>query len=235
MIRENWQEYIESHIDINLPFRKRGYVAADNLENFVENGVTLVDTIKGVTGLKSLQGLTILDIGCANGRLPIALDVLEEAVDLYIGVDIMEKPITFLREAFKGYSNHFFYHMYLHNQRYASRQSGSVSEVDFTDLMIPEEGYDLIVLNSVFTHLGRPYNAEAYLRNIVKVLTAKTLLYITWFKNPPNEISFDEKRTVYTEGYIRSLYDHAGLEILNDANGKSTRKRDQWKIVARRK
>lgn len=225
MIR-NWSEYVKDNIIMEAGLQVRGYVSGDDIDNFVENGIFLVERIKAETGLDTFDGLNILDVGCANGRLPIALDALDFKIASYTGLDVMQMPIDFCNKAFQGSKQHTFVKLPIANDRYSPRQQGNI------DIPLPRGGYDLVVCNSLFTHLGKPNNARTYLKRIVEAVEGNATFYITWFKSPPNKVSYNAKRTVYLENTIRGMYESAGLTIVSEHGGNTTSNSNQWRIVA---
>lgn len=228
--KETWQEYLEKNINMKHGMQVRGYVAGDDLDHFVDNGIFLVNRVKQDANVKTFSGLKILDIGCANGRFPVGLDVLGYEPKQYVGTDVVRNAIRLCKAAFKGNSRYEFHHVNVRNTRYSLLQPGNIKEVE-----LPGEDYDLIVANSVWTHLGHPDNAQAYLNKVATVLSEEGVAYITWFKSPPNTVNFGEKRSVYHALTIKNMYERAGLEIVAEYSGNTTSNKDQWRLISRKK
>lgn len=226
---QNWEEYVKKHINIKQGLQIRGYVADDDINKFVEHSIYLVNSIKKELELETFDGMNILDIGCANGRLPIGLDKLGYNIGAYTGIDIMSEPILFCSTAFVKSFKHSFVHLNIANDRYTPQQKGSI------DVALPKGYYDLVVCNSLFTHLGKPENADAYLKRIVEATeNDNAIFYITWFKSPPEKVNFDAKKSVYLESTIRKMYKDAGLEIVSESGGNRIENVNQWCLVARK-
>jgi SAM-dependent methyltransferase len=228
-----WQAYAEANINMSHGMQVRGYVAGDDLLNFVANGQFLVRRVLKETQLETLDGLRILDVGCGNGRFPIGTDSLGYEPEHYDGIDVVRNAIYFCKAAFsryKGLRRYFFHHVPVHNSRYAMLQTRDAREVKF-----PGENYDLIVANSLFTHLGRPVTALHYLGKAAEALAPGGKIFATWFKSPPNRVSYNEKRTVYAVEVIYKMYDQAGLTIVDEFGGDTTSNKNQWRLIAVRK
>lgn len=222
----NWEKHIKEHIDINKPFIERGFVYKDDTTNFVDNAKDLV--IRVLEDGIPFKDAVILDFGCGTGRLPIGLDSLDTPIKEYVGVDVMQPSIDFLQEAFKDSAKHTFIHSQVKNTRYAKNQSGK-----FPD--IPEKDYTLVFGWSVFTHLGKPENALYNLQRLSNLVGNGCLFYLTWFKSPPNSVSYSEKRSVYPQRKILEMYDKAGIYVLNTFGGDTVDNNNQWRIVGIKK
>lgn len=219
----NWQQYVKQNLKIN---QKRGYVFDDDIDNFYKNGVRLLNNIW--SECCDLTGKSILDIGCGTGRLPIAIDGEAINIKSYTGYDIVPESIQFCKKAFAGNGKFQFQHLAIQNNRYAPNQKGNLDSVDFGN-----KQYDVLIANSVFTHIGSLENAKVYLSKLIPLVNEKGLLYITWFKNPPHQLSNDTKRTVFQDKDIINLYSDFDLKIVRSFGGIAmTSIDDQWRLIA---
>lgn len=219
----NWQQYVNKHINMN---GKRGYVFDDDLPNFYKHSVRLLNAVW--SECCDPTNKKILDVGCGNGRLPIALTGENVPIVTYTGIDVVPEAVDFCKKAFVDFPHYNFFHIPIQNNRYAPKQT-----LPLTDVQLPEFDYDLIVANSVFTHLGGITNARIYLEKLKNVLANNGLLYVTWFKSPPYEPSNDTKKSIYNQTDILQLYDDLNLTILRSFGGVTTTSvDDQWRLVA---
>ena len=221
----NWQKYVNENINMN---GRRGYVFDDDLPNFYKHSVRLLNAVW--SECCNPTDKKILDVGCGNGRLPIALTGEDIHIKTYTGIDIVPEAIEFCKKAFVKYPHYNFFHIPIQNNRYAPNQKMNLDEVE-----LPEYDYDIIVANSVFTHLGGFSNAVVYLKKLKNALVDNGLLYATWFKSPPYEPSNSTKKTVYKQSDILQLYYDLDLTVVRTFGGVTTTSvDDQWRIVARK-
>ena len=217
MNRKQWQKYTNDNI-------KGGYVAGSNKADFYKNGLSLFHRLESESGI--LEQATILDIGCANGRLPVVLDGEGVGIESYTGLDVSKPAIDFCTKAFADNPLFTFHHINARNRHYANHQNSRLQSIKF-----PGSDYSLVVANSLFTHLGNPKNVKHYLKEVSRVLDGN--FYSTWFRNPPHPVNHNEAMSVYTETSIRTWFEMAGLEIIKTYGGTKLKRRDHWRIVAR--
>ena len=227
--RKQWETYLQETLDASLPVGQRGFITGDNVKDFYENGLKLLSQIKELSDI-DLNNKSVLDIGCANGRLPVVLDGEDINIAMYTGFDVMKVSIDNCRKSFDSSEKYNFIHLPFHNARYARHQK----QIDIDLSVLAIRPYDLIVMNSVFTHTGHSSNVPPYLREIVKLMSDDTKFYATWFKSPPNKVSFNERKSVYPESFIRHHYTMAGLEIVHDTGGNTVSNHNHWRILARK-
>lgn len=216
-----WQAYAEKNIT-------GGYVAGSDVSRFYDGCLDLLEQIEGV-GKLHLSGV-ILDLGCANGRLAVVLDGREDLIN-YVGVDVDHKAIAFCRAAFDGDPRFDFYHASIYNKRYSSSYRKQPKD---HVLPLTNATADIAVANSFFTHTGDPSVAIHYLSELARVIKPGGVLYSTWFRNPPHELSTEEARTIYRQSFIIEALSK-DFEIVRSSAGETLGKRDQWRIVAERK
>ena len=206
---------------------KGGYISMsdNNPAGFYDASLVLLKQIQSLT---SLHGKRILDIGCGLGRLPMGLDGEEIPFLSYVGLDVLPYHIRYCTEAFREDGRFEFYHLPVQNKRYAPKQDGSLASVDFTKY----GEFDLVVANSVFTHLGPLANAKAYMRQIRRVLGASTEFYCTFLTVPPHTaVRYDCKRTIYRIEDVRALFVDNGLMVDSFRDGDTTEGGNQLRVL----
>lgn len=172
------------------------------------------------------EGASVLDLGCGNGRLCVALT--EKAIKCYVGMDAMKESIDFCKETFADYAKRFaFKHMDVYNE-YANPK-GSV-QPEHMSLPFTDEAFDNIVVYSVFTHLQNLPAASRYMSELRRVLKKGGKLFTTWYRSPPNPATTEVGRTVYPEWEIMTLL--SGLKFDYTYGGHSPDFFDQWGVVA---
>ncbi len=132
------------------------------LRTFESSGAEFVAYLKLLCGLGPTSD--VLDIGCGCGLVPLQLGSYFTSGS-YTGVDIQEEPIAWCQE-----------HIALPNDRFELADvksgrynaDGSIS-ADAYQFPFPAESFDVVMLKSVFTHLG-PVEVEAYLREVARLI-----------------------------------------------------------------
>lgn len=213
---EEWQQWC-SRIE-------GGFVPSSGKEDTYRSGVELLETKLRPRQLWSPDDF-VLDIGCGNGRIAMAL--VEEPIH-YLGFDPVPEAIAFCRSAFEDFPRFQFEHLDVRNSRYHPQGSVVPDTVTFP---VKDETVDLALLTSVFTHLESESAAIRYLDEIQRVLKPGGRCFSTWFRSPPNQVTTDAARTVYLEMWIRKQIE-LRFDIAEAALGNTTSYHDQWEIVA---
>lgn len=143
---------------LKVPRELRRGGRADNEQSSVESGVELIKLICSSFGLEDLGGSDVLDMGCGN---KLVQAILEEGfpVGSYVGIDVHRPLIEFLQQNVDD-ARFNFYPLDVHNEMY-NPQGKPLAED--TPLPLPEAGFDVICLFSVFTHLA-PHDYVAMLK-----------------------------------------------------------------------
>lgn len=166
----------------------------------------------------------ILDIGCGNGRLGIALSELPV---YYSGLDPMIKCIEFCKEVYAPYPQFEFRHLDVYNE--CSNPEGKIDPAQLT-LPYPDGYFDNVVAYSVFTHLQNIETATRYMDEIRRVLKPRGKFFSSWYRSPPNEVDTFVGRTTYLESDIMTILH--GFRFLHTYGGHSPQYYDQWGLFA---
>lgn len=118
---------------------------------------------------------SVLEIGCGAGRIASAFARVNPELN-YVGIEIAEDKVRALNRRYEG-TNFEFIHVDLANDLY--NPSGSVSP-DTVSFDLSSDTFDLIYLNSVFTHV-RPPTVENYLGQLRDLLTTDGVVWATWY------------------------------------------------------
>jgi SAM-dependent methyltransferase len=122
--------------------------------------------------------LTFLEIGCGIGRDVFQLLPLIGELGTYIGVDVTQDSILWLKKNITPfYPNFTFYHFDARHEIY--NPLGSKTSLDFS-LPAPDCSVDRMSIGSVFTHLFENEIVH-YLQEIRRVLKPDGLAYATFF------------------------------------------------------
>lgn len=176
-----------------------------------------------------LSGKTIIDYGCGNGRLAMALSETIFDVDYY-GVDIRLPCVEFCRDAFLQTTDKFhFCHLDIHSDHYW--KSGSIKPEDARLPFI--SGFaDIIFSNSVYTHIYPISACIATMKEARRVLKDDGNFVATWLKSPPHKVRKDEVKTIYPIEVIEKAYKAAGFKWLESYGGETTQSYDQLVVHA---
>jgi SAM-dependent methyltransferase len=178
----------------------------------------------------------VLDVGCGNGKLGIALTNYLTAEGSYDGFDIVATAINWCSENITPkYPNFRFQHADVHNTHYNPRGKYKASEYKFP---YNAETFDFVQLGSLFTHLI-PESMDHYLAEIAQVLKPNGICMITYYLLTPTSLrgieagwatpkfpftygsevcrvanNGDPEHVVaYDEDYVRGIYLKHGLQV----------------------
>lgn len=180
---------------------KGGYTPGGKNENVYLSGHYLVDRLSRWCD-PGQPGIRILDWGCGNGRLPMALVDNYPNLD-YTGMDIVKPAIDFCHKAFAPWKSYKFKHVNIKNGNYWSK--GTINPGDFV-LPFDNGSFDVVFCNSLFTHTGQIEIADRFVGEVYRVLSESGVFIATWIiRDTP---SYSEAETVYTERMIYTFYDH---------------------------
>lgn len=110
----------------------------------------------------------VLDVGCGIGRVAKPLAQFLSKEGSYVGIDIVERSVNWMRQAYApNHPNFSFYHLDVHNSAYNPAGKHSADTVVFP--FVGEEQFDVVFLFSVFTHMY-PQHINHYLKLIERQL-----------------------------------------------------------------
>jgi len=176
----------------------------------------------------------MLDVACGIGRKTLPLVTYLDERGSYYGIDIVKSGIDWCQQKYTTrYPNFEFEHIDVYNRHYNPGGSCQASQYTFP---FPDESFDFVVLNSVFTHM-LPEEVRNYVLEIARVLRRGGRSLITFFLlnaeslalieagkssvNLREEIgparavsrSTPELAIGYDVEFVLSLYAEAGLKI----------------------
>ena len=151
----------------------------------------------------------VLDVGCGNGAVALALTRFLSPPGRYEGLDVNATTIAWLSEHYRAHPNFRFSDAGVYNKAYNAGGRKTATEYRFP---FADSSFDLVLLKSVFTHM-LPADVHAYMRETSRVLKPGGRSVITYF------LLNDESRR----------YIERGLDV---HKLKFEYKRDSWCRVA---
>lgn len=201
-------------------------------KDFKQNGDEFLQIYVRLCNLRPDEHM--LDVGSGIGRKTLPLvDYLSDRGS-YHGLELVKSGVDWCTEKYtKKYPNFKFHLIDVYNDLYNPEGRYKAAEYRFP---FADEQFDLVVLNSVFTHMAAA-EVENYLGEIVRVLKRGGRCLISFFLLNEESISLIEQdksaidlrhqlgsaRTLsrerpelaigFDEVYVRGLYERFGLEI----------------------
>ena len=121
--------------------------------------------------------IRILDIGCGIGRIARPFTRYLQQTGSYEGFDVVEDGVKWCNEKYKNFKNFKFKYIPLKNDLYNLESKTEASSIKFS---YASNDFDLVILNSVFTHM-QIKEVENYLSEIARVLKKGGTCYCTFF------------------------------------------------------
>ena len=157
----------------------------------------------------------VLDVGSGAGRLAVALcDFLDET-GRYEGFDIYPPGIEWCRQAITPLFPRFQFRLVdVYNRLYYPY--GTVEAANFV-FPYPDDHFDFVILNSVFTHM-RPADVANYLTQVHRVLRPGGTCFCTFFLlDEPTWALIAAGRAVWRFGHAFGVFHVEDLEDPEEA------------------
>ncbi len=202
--------------------------------NAIKQGEQVVDFISIQVDYKN--SMSILDVGCGDGCVAAAFQRRGHK-GRYLGYDIQKQWIDRLTKLYnkKNLNNYKFRYFDIYHSYY--NPSGKMSDTEFKFDF--EEAFDLVILNSIFSHMTLPV-IEHYLKEASRKLAEGGKLWCTmmlvdkYFDNSrlnerTTNTSIDSDLTPYKESFTLTAHnpeewilhdEHKFLEIVERLNLK---------------
>jgi SAM-dependent methyltransferase len=203
-----------------------------SFKEFKKNGDEFLRYYISICGLKPDEQM--LDVGSGIGRKTLPLVGYLSESGSYDGLELVKSGVDWCTERYTGkYPNFRFHRIDVRNELYNPEGRYKATEYRFP---FADERFDLVVLNSVFTHM-RAEEVENYLGEIARVLKTGGRCLISFFLlNGESERLIDQGRSTidllheigparamsrekpelaigFDENYVARLYQRSGLEI----------------------
>ncbi len=143
--------------------------------DFVKQGDVIFSNILRLCDLQREDH--VLDIGSGIGRVARPMAAFLHKSGSYDGFDIVEEGIEWCKMNYKNYPNFHFTWIPLQNDLYNLSTDKTADQFKFP---YPSESFDLIVLNSVFTHM-QIADVANYVSEISRMLKKGKVCYCTFF------------------------------------------------------
>lgn len=201
-------------------------------KDFRENGAEFFRYYLELCGLRPDE--KILDVGSGIGRKTWPLVSYLSERGSYDGLELVKSGVEWCTEKYTTkYPNFRFQQIDVYNAHYNPEGRYQASEYRFP---FAAEEFDLLVLNSVFTHM-LPAEVENYLREVARVLKpggrclisffllndesialveqGKSMIVLPHEQSPVRMQSREkpEEAIGFEEDYVLALYERCGLEI----------------------
>ncbi len=144
--------------------------------DFDEMGRAIAIDVAACTGMG--KGSRVLDVGCGVGRFAIPCAEIIGPGGTYDGIEVVGEAVSWCRRRVTPIHPNIRFHradVYSHHYN----RSGSQQAADYR-FPFDEGSFDVIVVTSVFTHLGADAT-ENYLSECARVLDEHGRLFATFF------------------------------------------------------
>jgi len=181
-------------------------------ESFAEISDLHIRNIDDACGLRA--GVDVVELGCGIGRDAIPLAEIIGPTGSYVGVDVMGPSIAWcVANITARYPTARFVHHDIQDDLH--NPAGSMRLED-ARLPVAEASTDLIVLQSVFTHMLPPAVGH-YLAEFRRVLRPDGRVYATFFM-VDDDILATARRTNLTQWDLRFEHRDPSGVLLNDSS-----------------
>ncbi|MGH8560123.1 MAG: class I SAM-dependent methyltransferase [Burkholderiales bacterium] len=213
---DNLPELCEGEIRLPIPTQfRRGALRGDERKS-IESALSNLKAIARLTERLDWSALNILDYGCGV-KFTQALIQYDIDVQAYVGMDVFKEMIQCLNDRV-GRSNFHFYPVPFKNEMYnpVGVELGADAELPGSI-----KAYDVIVLQSVFTHFN-PADFLALLHVLRRYAAADARMLFTCFIDNDLEQDFLDSvpdrplfKAYYREHYVRHLLEETGWTLLS--------------------
>jgi SAM-dependent methyltransferase len=205
---KSWEAYCTANVTA-------GYTPGGEARNIPSSGLAIVNFLQARGILR--DSINILDVASGNGRLAIGLDLSAIQRYGYHGLEIIKPCVEFCQRAFNNKPYFHFSHLDIYNAHYwptgAPWQQARYPVQDNT--------IDVVLANSLFTHVEGVSEAQHYLSEMVRVLKPGGTLYATWsFTTIRDAVAINPKHTIWHFNTVLTLLgglDYHFLSLENDA------------------
>lgn len=192
---------------------RKGQVRHDE-RLLVETGRDLLQLVDGYHPLKDAR---MLDWGCGC-KFAQAIHEYGIAIRQYVGVDIDEAMIDYLRTSNREPARLSFHARNFRNEMY-NPDGRPMAEALADETDIPPASFDVITLFSVITHLN-PADTETLLKFLRTRIAPGGTLVFTTFVDEASQVDFYDKepdkpllRAHYRKAYMEELVARCGWRI----------------------
>ena len=206
------------HKGFNLPITRTNQGLNDN-ENYLNSSKEQIDHLVSLKLINETSN--VLDFGSGQGRLVNGLKFANINIEEYVGVDTDANSIKWCNRFLNNYNmNLKFIHLPAFNARYNKSANGLL------ELPVKKNKFDLVFLNSVFSHM-MTNDIAFYLKEFNRIINKNGAIYLTAFteenvpnvsENPIDYLNETNKngslhRVRYEINYFNSLIKNSGLKI----------------------
>lgn len=201
---KEWAAYCETNVT-------GGYTPGGNARNIPASGLAIVEFLQKLGILR--DKVSILDVGCANGRLAIGLDMSTVKRFSYHGLEIVQPAVEFCQQAFRSKPHFHFTHLDVYNARYWPNGTIKPLHVIYP---VEDASVDVVIANSVYTHVHYYAEAAHYLDEMTRVLKPGGMLYSTWsFTTLRAQVAINAKHTIWHFNRILQLLEGRDYRFLS--------------------
>ena len=205
---KTWEAYCEANVT-------GGYTPGGKPTLIPSSGLALVQFLQRLNILR--DHVYILDVGCANGRVAIGLDLSNLRYYSYRGLEIVKPAVEFCQRAFHNKPHFHFTHLDIYNARYWP--NGTIKPLNVV-YPLDDNTVDVVIANSVYTHVHSYAEAQHYLDEMQRVLKPGGVLYSTWsFTTLRDQVAINAKHTIWHINKVLQLLsglDYRFLALEND-------------------
>ena len=163
-------------------------------------------------GLDPDQYRSVLDFGCGCGRVARQLIQQRPRPKRYVGLDLHSGMVSWCNTNLASHAPGFEFHH--HDVFYNAFNPGDAKPLH-APLPVADDEFTLVVGLSVFTHLTQ-VQAEAYLKELSRVLAPGGILLSTWFVFDKGDFPMmqEDQNTLFINEYdVRNavIYDRAWI------------------------